>query len=121
MLFETFCAARAVIHELRYADDANRSETLAFVVMPDHLHWLFRLGNVMSLSQVVHQMKSFSARRVNELLGRQGPVWQKGFYDHGVRSGEDLAAAARYIVANPIRAGMVVRIGSYPHWDAIWL
>ncbi|MFV3290267.1 transposase, partial [Pseudomonas sp. NY11955] len=28
---------------------------------------------------------------------------------------------ARYIVANPIRAGLVSRVGDYPHWDAVWL
>jgi len=28
---------------------------------------------------------------------------------------------ARYIVMNPKRAGLVERVGDYPHWDAIWL
>jgi hypothetical protein len=28
---------------------------------------------------------------------------------------------ARYVVANPVRAGLVQRVGQYPHWDAIWL
>jgi hypothetical protein len=28
---------------------------------------------------------------------------------------------ARYIVGNPLQAGLVDRIGDYPHWDAVWL
>jgi hypothetical protein len=28
---------------------------------------------------------------------------------------------ARYIVYNPVRAGLVSRIGDYPHWDAVWV
>ncbi|MFM2004374.1 MAG: hypothetical protein RLZZ09_29 [Pseudomonadota bacterium] len=28
---------------------------------------------------------------------------------------------ARYNVVNPLRAGLVDRIGDYPHWDAAWL
>ena len=71
--------------------------------------------------KIVNLMKSFSARRINHLRGRRSPVWQRGFHDHGIRTGEDLAATARYIVANPLRAGLVERVGDYPHWDAIWL
>jgi REP element-mobilizing transposase RayT len=52
-------------------------------------------------------------------LGR--PVWQNGFHDHALRQEEDLAEVARYIVANPLRAGLVERLGDYPHWHAIWL
>ncbi|MBB5859537.1 hypothetical protein GGR69_001194 [Xanthomonas arboricola] len=28
---------------------------------------------------------------------------------------------ARYLIANPLRAGLVARVGDYPFWDAIWL
>jgi putative transposase len=28
---------------------------------------------------------------------------------------------ARYIVANPLRAGLVNRVEDYSHWDSIWL
>jgi hypothetical protein len=48
-------------------------------------------------------------------------VWQKGFYDHALREGEALQNVARYIVANPLRAGLVAHIGDYPLWDAVWL
>jgi hypothetical protein len=54
-------------------------------------------------------------------LGNNQSLWQKSFYDHGLRSEEDLKGIARYIVANPLRAGLVEHIGEYPHWDAIWL
>jgi hypothetical protein len=48
-------------------------------------------------------------------------VWQKGFYDRALRSDEDVAAVARYIVANPLRAGLVDSVREYPFWDAIWV
>jgi putative transposase len=38
-----------------------------------------------------------------------------------VRKEDDLVGLARYLVANPLRAGLVQRIGEYPHWDAVWL
>ena len=42
-------------------------------------------------------------------------------YDHALRADEDVLAAARYIVANPLRAGLVGSIRDYPFWDAVWL
>ena len=49
------------------------------------------------------------------------PLWQTGYYDHAIRKDEDIQAIARYIVANPIRAGLVTKVGDYSHWDAVWL
>ncbi|MFK5927062.1 MAG: hypothetical protein QM483_10570 [Desulfuromusa sp.] len=48
------------------------------------------------------------------------PIWQKGYHDHALRDDEDLRQVARYIVANPVRAGLVVRAIDYSHWDAEW-
>jgi len=41
--------------------------------------------------------------------------------DHALRTDENLLNVARYIIANPLRAGLVTRIGDYPLWDSIWL
>jgi hypothetical protein len=38
-----------------------------------------------------------------------------------LRRQDDVRAVARYIVANPLRAGLVRDIGDYSHWDAVWL
>ena len=113
-VFDQLTEARLLISRIR--EDARRGshQTLAFVVMPDHLHWLLQLQQG-SLSSLVGRVKSISARRLG------GQVWQKGFHDHALRQEEDLVALARYVVANPLRAGLVERLGDYPHWDAIWL
>jgi hypothetical protein len=55
------------------------------------------------------------------MTGRCGPLWQTGYHDRAIRDGEDLLPFARYIVANPLRAGLVEKIGDYPLWDASWL
>ena len=114
-VFQDFDAARVVVGALQREDALCRAQTLAYVVMPDHLHWLMTLGEGMGLSRVVRDVKAVSSRR----LGRK--VWERGFHDHALRREEDVAAVARYIVANPLRAGLVRRVGDYPHWDAVWL
>ncbi|MBF8221355.1 REP-associated tyrosine transposase [Halomonas sp. 328] len=97
-----------------YAESVSReASTLSFVVMPDHVHWLLRLDG--QLSEAVRIYKA----RVSAGLGQK--IWQPGFHDRALRREADLKPAARYLVANPIRAGLVEYIGDYPYWDAIWL
>jgi REP element-mobilizing transposase RayT len=111
---------RLVVDEFRLAEEEGAARSLAWVVMPDHFHWLIELHDS-TLSTLMRRAKSRSAHSINRALGRQCQVWQKGFHDRALRSEEDIKAVARYIVANPLRAGLVRRIGDYPLWDAIWL
>ncbi|MCU0735734.1 MAG: transposase [Methylotetracoccus sp.] len=113
-VFRDFHAARSVVIQLKMLHDEGRAETLCYVLMPDHLHWLMTL-RAGGLSDAVRRLKG----RTAHAIGR--PVWQPNYYDHGIRSDEDLRKLARYIVANPLRSGLVDRIGAYPWWDSIWL
>lgn len=97
------------------------SRMLAWVLMPDHAHWLLQLGEADNLGDVIGRLKSASSRHTNRTLNRMGSLWSKAFHDHALREEDDLQAVARYIVANPLRAGLVKRIGDYPFWNAIWL
>ena len=89
--------------------------------MPNHLHWLFALTDKTDLANVMRLVKGRSAHYINTRLARKGPVWDKAFHEHALRKDEDIINIARYIVANPLRAGLVKIIADYPLWDAIWL
>lgn len=89
--------------------------------MPDHAHWLLQLGEAEGLEALVSRLKGASACQANATLSRHGAVWQRGFYDRALRSDEDMVVVARYIIANPLRSGLVERIGDYPYWNAAWL
>ena len=120
-LFDDLYCARIVINAMKELDDQDFVCSLSWVVMHDHLHWLFQLGDKASLSIVMKRLKATSARSINKHLGRQGSVWQKAYHDRAVRDGEDIRQLARYIVGNPLRAGLVGDLGGYSHWDAVWL
>lgn len=113
--------ARLVVQEFRLASEERKARTLSYVIMPDHFHWLVRLGSVSDLSGLVKQVKARSAQQINRLRSRSGTVWQRGFHDRAVRRDENIRNIARYVVANPIRAGLVEDLGRYPFWDAVWL
>ncbi|MGB4811712.1 MAG: transposase [Methylophilaceae bacterium] len=114
-IYADFTKARVLISVLKQSDQLSQTHTLAFAVMPDHIHWLFQLVGTQSLSNIIKSVKS----KATVQLG--SPLWQAGYYDHAIRKDEDIQAIARYIIANPIRAGLVKKVGDYPHWDAVWL
>jgi REP element-mobilizing transposase RayT len=118
--FSDFWVGRLVVHELKRATELECVESLAWVVMPDHMHWLAVLRGA-SLAQMMHRVKSTSAVKINRHLARTGPVWQKGYHDRALRRDEHVRDVARYIVANPLRAGLVQKLNDYPLWDAIWV
>jgi REP element-mobilizing transposase RayT len=93
---------------------------LCWVLMPDHLHALVEIRGG-RLSDAVQRIKERSSRAVNEARGVRGSVWSAAFHDHALRREDDVIDIARYIVCNPLRAGLVRSVRDYAFWDAIWL
>ena len=107
------------MNEFRMAQDQGMVHSLAWVIMPDHFHWLVEL-RIGTLSELMRKVKAGSARAISA-TGVPLPIWQKGYHDRAIRQESAIINAARYIVDNPRRAGLVKRCGDYPLWDAIWL
>jgi putative transposase len=84
------------------------------VVIPDHAHWLVDLLNG-PLDKTVERIKCVFTQKAGL------SVWGYGFHDHAIRWDESLVNVARYIAANPLRAGLVTKLVDYPHWDSMWL
>ena len=85
---------------------AHFFEVYAYCFMPDHLH-LILVGtrDSSNLSRAIQSFKGKTAAAARGTGIRE--LWQKGFYDHVLRSGESLDAAANYMFMNPVRAGFV--------------
>ena len=119
--FNDFECGRILVNQVKHFHHSKMVLSMAWVVMPDHFHWLFKLENTLSLSGLIKRLKARSAIDINRYQGNIGSVWQRGFYDHAVRKEENIRQVARYIIANPLREGLVESIGDYPLWDCIWL
>ncbi|MFJ4197560.1 REP-associated tyrosine transposase [Pseudomonas sp. NPDC089534] len=119
-VFADFALGRLVVQQFRRAQKIGAASSLAWVVMPDHFHWLVELENC-SLRRLMRETKSLATREVNLSSGRNGSLWQQGYHDRALRREEDLVKVARYVVANPLRARLVEKLGDYPLWDAIWV
>jgi len=92
----------------------------AYVLMPDHLH-LFAVppdSRVDVLSRWVKSLKNTISKKWRE-MGIPAPHWQKGFFDHVLRSDESLARKWLYVRENPVRAGLVKRWEDDPYQGQI--
>lgn len=95
--------ASVVASTLRHFD-GKRCDLFAFVIMPNHVHVLVRLTGGQDLGKVLHSWKSFSAHRINAVLGSRGRVWQRDYFDRLVRDGAHFRRCVRYIRRNPTKA-----------------
>lgn len=91
-----------VIEKALHHFDGERYLLDHYVIMPNHVHVLFKALPGHSLTRILHSWKSFTAHRI----GDQGQVWQHESFDHLVRSGAQLERFRRYIQDNPRKAGL---------------
>ena len=119
-VFRDLRCARLLIQTLQRTQHEGQAEWLAWVIMPDHFHGLLRVVSG-TLTDVMRRTRGNSAHAINHYLQRTGRLWQPAYHDRALRDEDDRLAIARYIVANPLRAGLVQRLGDYPHWDSVWL
>lgn len=103
-------AISAIVQETFLHFDTIRYVLDVFVIMPNHVHVLvmpLRKEKACSpLTKILHTWKSFSAKRINKMLGKTGEVWKHESFDHMVRSTFHLEKYRKYIEENPKKAGL---------------
>jgi REP element-mobilizing transposase RayT len=95
-------------------EDGGRFHLNSFVIMPNHVHVLFAPEADESLPRILKDWKGRSARQINLVLGREGPVWMKDYWDRLIRSREHFHYVRRYIAQNPAKANLLT--GSFVYW-----
>ena len=86
----------------------------AYVLMPDHLHAFVVVDDErMNLSRWIKSLKNALSKTLRA-SGVPAPHWQKGFFDHILRSGESYSAKWDYVRENPVRAGFVKQWNEWP-------
>ena len=92
-----------------------------FQIMPNHLHGIIIINDVgahgraplpngsqpirqpHSLGSFVAGFKSVTTKRINIFRDTPGaPVWQRNYYEHVIRSEDELEHIRQYILANPL-------------------
>jgi REP element-mobilizing transposase RayT len=93
--------------------EGQRYRQLAWCVMPNHVHTIFSPFPNWPLEKILPSWKSFTSKEADKLLNREGSFWEPEYYDHLIRSEEELRHHVEYIVSNPIKAGL-------KNWKWVW-
>ena len=72
-------AAQIVIDSIRWLHKHEYWTCRGYVIMPDHVHIIFVLGENRTLNGVMASFGKFTAKKLNALTGSKGRVWQHGF------------------------------------------
>ncbi len=108
-----------VVGALRFFD-GKRYLLLDYTVMPDHVHLILKPlvcdGQAETLARITHSLKSWLAHRINDIVGRTGPLWHEETYDRVLRDEEDYREKAAYIFNNSRRKGLVDDPAQWPWW-----
>jgi REP element-mobilizing transposase RayT len=124
--FVTFCTYRRRpflatprVHRafVEFADHAYSSHGIAvgrYVIMPDHVHLFVAGDRALTLGRWVGVLKQALAKALVRPATTE-PVWQRGFFDHLLRSDESYSQKWEYVRANPVRAGLVAECEDWPY------
>lgn len=119
--------AAEVVSALRFFH-GTQYHLVAWVVMPSHYHWVFEpltswvetadVSERSARERITHSVNRHTAKRCNQLLGREGQFWLHESYDHWVRDDDELAGIVEYIHQNPVVGGLVDSPETYPFSSA---
>ena len=107
--------AQVIADSLHHRDD-RVYELLAYCIMPNHVHVVFKplpdtKNNILSVTTIMQSLKGYTAFTANRLLNRRAQFWQRESYDHWVRDEKELLRIIRYVISNPVKAGLT------HHWQ----
>jgi REP-associated tyrosine transposase len=105
-----------------FASQANSQRNIAvgrYVIMPDHVHFFVRGSDDFQLGPWIGRLKQVLAKQI--ALTETLPTWQRGFFDHVLRSDESYSQKWNYVRENPVRAGLVTKADDWPYSGGIVL
>ncbi len=105
--------ARVIADALQFHAD-KKYKLIAWVVMPNHIHFLAVPSKNVALSEITHSIKSFTANKANKILNRRGEFWQRESFDRYIRNYDHFIKTIDYIENNPVKAGLCK---DYREWE----
>lgn len=110
--------------------DKKEYQLFSYCIMPNHVHMLIGVGDMFvkenpgnntdsanesyRLPKILQDLKKFTARESNKILGRNGQFWHSESYDHVVRNVKEFENITDYIAQNPVKAGLTE---NYKDWE----
>ena len=107
-----------MVQDTLLRDDGKKYRLAAWVVMPNHLHFLATRFESHTLSEIMQSFKSLTSHKANKILGRKGQFWMGDYFDRYIRNGEHFTKTVQYIEDNPVKARLCKKPEDWPFSSA---
>ena len=108
-------AVAKMIRDSLLFHNCSKYDLISWVIMPNHVHLLFKPLGDAELGPIMHSIKSYTAHEANKILDRSGQFWQIESFDRYIRNQKHFDAVKRYIPNNPVKAGLCARPEDWPY------
>ena len=101
--------ANAILETVKHRNAQGIWNARLVLLMPDHVHLMLSFpGTQKRIQTIVSKWKEWTAKSLHI-------NWHRDFFEHRLRKEESLVEKADYILANPVRAGLVERTEDWPY------
>lgn len=107
-----------IVQDALFYYDKSRYSLISWCLMPNHVHVLLTPINNHSLSDIIHNWKSFTAHKSNRILNRKGKFWLTEYFDRYIRDDRHFNNVIDYIINNPVKSGLISKAEDWK-WSGI--
>jgi putative transposase len=112
-IFDNLAVGEQTASQILQAARESQFDLVAYCLMPDHVHLLASAqSEACDLSPFVKHLKQVTGFSYRQSTGQS--LWQPGYHDRILRDDEATLIVARYILENPVRAGLAKALGVWP-------
>jgi putative transposase len=113
-VFTDGAAVDLVVQQLLRAASEQKFSVIAYCFMPDHLHLLIEgTSDNSDGRRFIKAFKQYSGYYYSQ--ARNETLWQRYGFEHVLRDDELTVEVVRYILGNPVRAGLARTVEEYPY------
>jgi REP element-mobilizing transposase RayT len=110
--------AAKIVQDSLLFHDGTKHDLHAWCVMPNHAHFLITPNEGFTLDRIVRPLKSFTAKKINRVFGKDGRFWQRDFFDRFARDDKHFETILKSIEWNPVKAGLTQDPTLWPYSSA---
>jgi REP element-mobilizing transposase RayT len=108
-----------VLMDIFHFHEGKKYSIICYCIMSNHVHLLLQPleklpGEFFQLREIMHSLRSYSATKLNQLSHRKGTLWAYDFFDHSMRDEQNTIDTIKYILENPVKAGLVKQWEDWP-------
>ena len=100
--------AQEVIKAIDFYDERGDIKLICALAMPDHVHFIAQFASESEILNFVSKWKRWTAKKLSI-------IWQTDFFEHRLRSEEEMVEKVHYIEGNPVRKNLCVEADEWPY------